>query len=55
MQQDNLTPSLQPDFVTLQCESVTHDGRALHILVVTGEYTRECLAFRVARRLGSCR
>jgi hypothetical protein len=32
---------------------MTHDGRALRILVVIDEYTRECLAFRVARRLGS--
>jgi transposase InsO family protein len=32
---------------------MTHDGRALRILVVIDEYTRECLALRVARRLGS--
>jgi hypothetical protein len=32
---------------------MTHDGRALRILVLTDEYTRECLALRVARRLGS--
>jgi hypothetical protein len=32
---------------------MTHDGRALRILVVINEYTRECLALRVARRLGS--
>jgi transposase InsO family protein len=32
---------------------MTHDGRALRILVVLDEYTRECLALRVARRLGS--
>ena|SRR3974390_1171277 len=31
----------------------THDGRALRILVLIDEYTRECLALRVARRLGS--
>lgn len=32
---------------------MTHDGRALRIVVVIDEYTRECLALRVARRLGS--
>ena len=32
---------------------MTHDGRALRILVLLDEYTRECLALRVARRLGS--
>src|ERR1039458_8168044 len=37
------------DFV----KAMTHDGRALRILVVVDEYTRECLALRVARRLGS--
>src|ERR1017187_8903993 len=37
------------DFV----KAMTHDGRALRILVVIDEYTRECLALRVARRLGS--
>ena len=31
----------------------THDGRALRILVMIDEYTRECLALRVERRLGS--
>ena len=30
-----------------------NDGRALRILVLIDEYTRECLALRVARRLGS--
>ena len=39
------------DFV----KAMTHDGRALRILVVIDEYTRECLALRVARRLGSLR
>jgi len=29
----------------------THDGRALRMLTVVDEYTRECLAIRVARRL----
>src|ERR1039457_2900331 len=37
------------DFV----KAMTTDGRALRILVVIDEYTRECLALRVARRLGS--
>jgi transposase InsO family protein len=37
------------DFV----KAMTHEGRALRILVVIDEYTRECLALRVARRLGS--
>jgi len=32
---------------------MTHDGRALRILVLIDEYTRECLALRVAQRLGS--
>jgi len=31
----------------------THDGRALRLLTVVDEYTRECLAIRVARRLTS--
>ena len=37
------------DFVS----AITHDGRALRILTLIDEYTRECLAIRVARRLGS--
>jgi transposase InsO family protein len=37
------------DFV----KAMTHDGRALRILVLIDEYTRECLGLRVARRLGS--
>ena len=37
------------DFV----KAMTHDGRALRVLVVIDEYTRECFALRVARRLGS--
>ena len=37
------------DFV----KAMTHDGRALRMLVLIDEYTRECLALRVARRLGS--
>ena len=31
----------------------THDGRPLRMLVIVDEYTRECLAIDVARRLGS--
>src|SRR5688500_4787921 len=31
----------------------TRDGRALRMLVVVDEFTRECLAIRVGRRLGS--
>jgi len=31
----------------------THDGRAVRTLVVVDEFTRECLAMRVARRLRS--
>jgi putative transposase len=37
------------DFV----KAMTHNGRALRLLVLLDEYTRECLAIRVARRLGS--
>jgi putative transposase len=37
------------DFV----KAMTRDGRALRLLVLLDEYTRECLAIRVARRLGS--
>jgi transposase InsO family protein len=36
------------DFVS----AVTHDGRTLRMLTLIDEYTRECLAIRVARRLG---
>lgn len=31
----------------------THDGRPLRMLTIVDEYTRECLAIDVARRLGS--
>ncbi len=31
----------------------THDGRALRLLTIADEYTRECLAIKVARRLNS--
>ena len=37
------------DFVS----EATHDGRKLRILAVIDEYTRECLALRVARRMTS--
>ena len=37
------------DFVT----ETTHDGRKLRLLTVVDEYTRECLAIRVARRMTS--
>jgi putative transposase len=37
------------DFVS----AMTHDGRTLRMLTLIDEYTRECLAMRVARRLGS--
>lgn len=33
--------------------TITHDGRTLRMLVLIDEYTRECLAIRMARRLGS--
>jgi putative transposase len=36
------------DFVSAK----THDGRTLPMLMLIDEYTRECLAIRVARRLG---
>ena len=37
------------DFVSTR----THDGRTVRLLTLVDEYTRECLALRVARRLGS--
>ena len=37
------------DFVS----AMTHDGRMIRMLTMIDEYTRECLAIRVARRLGS--
>lgn len=37
------------DFISAR----THEGRMLRLLVLLDEYTRECLAIRVARRLGS--
>jgi putative transposase len=55
---DGLYVRLQPerpkhvrsyDFVS----AATHDGRTVPMLTLIDEYTRECLANRVARRLGS--
>ena len=37
------------DFVS----AMTHDGRTIRMLTMIDEFTRECLAIRVARRLGS--
>ena len=37
------------DFV----EGQTHDGRSLRILTLIDEYTRECLALKVERRINS--
>ncbi len=37
------------DFVSAQ----THDGRSIRLLTLIDEYTRECLAIRVARRINS--
>src|ERR1022692_4420525 len=37
------------DFVS----ALTHDGRTLRLLVLIDVFTRECLAIRVARKLGS--
>ena len=34
-------------------DACTHDGRSLRLLAVIDEFTRECLALRVARRLNS--
>jgi putative transposase len=31
----------------------THDGKAFRMLIIIDQYTRECLAIEVARRLGS--
>jgi putative transposase len=32
--------------------AITHDGRSLRLLTLLDEFSRECLAIRVARRLG---
>ena len=37
------------DFV----EAQTHDGRKLRLMTLIDEFTRECLAIRVARRINS--
>jgi len=37
------------DFVS----AMTHDGRTIRMLTMNDEYTRECLAIRVAQRLRS--
>ena len=37
------------DFVATQ----THDGRSIRLMTLIDEYTRECLAIRVARRIGA--
>ena len=37
------------DFVATQ----THDGRSVRLMTLIDEYTRECLAIRVARRINS--
>ena len=37
------------DFV----EAQTRDGRKLRLMTLIGEFTRECLAIRVARRINS--
>ena len=37
------------DFVAAQ----THDGRSIRLMTLIDEYTRECLAIRVARRINS--
>ena len=37
------------DFV----EAQTHDGRKLRLMTLIDEFTRECLAVRVARRINS--
>ena len=37
------------DFVATQ----THDGRSIRLMTLIDEYTRECLAIRVARRINS--
>ena len=34
-------------------EAQTHDGRRIRLMTLIDEYTRECLAIRVARRINS--
>jgi putative transposase len=38
---------------TASPSTVTHDGRKLRLMTLLDEYTRECLAIRVARRINS--
>jgi len=45
---ERANPVWSYDFVS----AMTHDGRTLRMLSLIDEYTRECLAIRVARRLG---
>jgi hypothetical protein len=40
------------DILHKSVSAMTHDGRMLRMLTLIDEYTRECLAIRVARRLG---
>ena len=46
---ERANPVWSYDFVSAR----THDGKPLRILTLIDEYTRECLALRVARRLNS--
>ena len=46
---ERANPVWSYDFVS----AVTHDGRSLRLLTLIDEYPRECLAIRLARRLGS--
>ena len=34
-------------------EAQTHDGRKVRLMTLIDEFTRECLAIRVARRINS--
>ncbi len=46
-----MTETLDDPFILTS--AMTHDGRNVRMLTLIDEYTRECLAIRVARRLGS--
>ena len=46
---EHRNPVWSYDFVSAR----THDGRTLRLLTLLDEYTRECLAFRVERKIGS--
>ena len=53
-----LLPRLRPEHENHVCSydfvsALTHDGRTLRLLTLIDEYTRKCLAIRVARRLNS--